>query len=854
MHGACGVFVGSRAGEILMRAIWQDIRFGGRMLAKHPGFTAIAVLTLALGIGANTAIFSLVSQVLLRRLPVQNPSELVVLRSPGPQRGHVWSDGDEAQSFSYPMYKGLRDTNNVFSGMLARFVFPASIASHGKTERGSGELVSGNYFDVLGVRPALGRLFFPEDDRVSGAQPVVVLSYTYWTLSFGGSPSVLNQSLLVNNTELTIVGVAQAGFTGIQVGQSADIFVPLMMKARMTPERDGLQEWDNYWLAVLARRKPGLSTAQTEAGINAAYRPLLQEQLAQMKNLSWDQQKRQRFLDKKVLLIPGAKGRTTLQTDSGQALTALFVMVALVLLIACTNVANLLLAQGAARQRELAIRSAMGASRGRMIRQLLSESLLCALAGGAMGLMIGMWLMSLLTPAVASNLGIKGLSTSLDPGVLSFAVAATLLSGIFFGLLPAWRVTRTAVSQTLKDQAATTSAGTSHVGARKMLVAGQVAFTMLLLAGAFLFTRTLLNLRKQNLGLRTENVVTFAISPILNGYDAARSVALIDQLRDRLSTVPGVRAVGTSEIGTLTGTDMGSNIEIEGTKDISPEDSHVNFDPVSPGYFSTLGIPLLSGREFNEGDGPGEPKVAIISEATAKKYFAGRSPLGLHLACCAGNAHKPDIEIVGVVKDVKQNHVRSADLPFIYLPYAQQPVIREMTFYTYTQQDPLLAVSALRSTVRELDANLPIFGIKTMERVVDEDLFGERIVAWLSAGFGTLAALLAAMGIYGVLAYLVLQRTREIGIRIALGAETAHVRFLIVKEVGTMVLLGVAVGLPLAYGLARFSESLLFGVHASNPAIYGLGLALIAVIALAACYIPARRATRVDPLAALRYE
>jgi predicted permease len=656
----------------------------------------------------------------------------------------------------------------------------------------------------------------------------------------------------VNNTELTIVGVAQAGFTGIQVGQSADIFVPLMMKAQMTPERNELEQWDNYWLAILARRKPGLSMAQTEAGINAVYGPLLQEQLAKING--WDQQKRQRFLEKKVLLIPGARGRTTLQTDSGQALTALFVMVALVLLIACTNVANLVLAQGATRQRELAIRSAMGASRGRMIQQLLAESLLCALAGGALGLVIGVWLMNLLMPIVASNLTIQGLNTSLDLGVLSFAVAATLVSGIFFGLIPAWRVTRTAVAQTLKDQATITSAGTSHVGARKMLVAGQVAFTMLLLAGAFLFTRTLWNLRKQNLGLRTENVITFAISPILNGYDTPRSIALIDQLRARMASVPGVRAVGTSEIGTLTGTDMGSNVTIEGSKELSADDSHVNFDPVSPGYFSTLGAPLLSGREFNEGDGAGKSKVAIISEAMATKYFAGRNPMGLHLAFGGGNDVKPDIEIIGVVKDVKQDHVRGADVPYIYLPYAQQSAIREMTFYAYTQQDPLLAVSALRSAVRELDANLPIYNLKTMERVVDEDLFGERMVAWLSAGFGTLAALLAAMGIYGVLAYLVVQRTREIGIRMALGAETAHVRFLIVKEVGTMVLLGVAVGLPLAYGLARFSESLLFGVRASDPTIYALGLGLIALIALAACYIPARRATRVDPLVALRYE
>jgi predicted permease len=835
-----------------MRAVWQDVRFGARMLAKHPGFTAIAVLTLALGIGANTAIFSLINQVLLRRLPVQNPNELVILRAPGPMNGHVWSDGDETQSFSYPMYKRLRETNQAFSGLLARFAIPVSVASHGQTERGGGELVSGNYFEVLGVRPALGRVFTLDDDKVPSAQPVVVLSHAYWTRRFGGDPSTLNQTLLVNNTALTVVGVAQSGFTGIQVGQSADVFVPFMMKGQMTPERNGLDDWNDQYLAIIGRRKPGFSLAQTEAAINAAYRPLLQEQLLTIK--SWDQKKRERFLSKKVLLISGAKGRTTLQTDSGQPLTALFVMVVLVLLIACTNVANLLLAQGAARQRELAIRSAMGASRGRMIWQLLAESLLCALAGGTLGLMLGAWLMMLLTPFVASNLGIKGLSTSLDLSVLSFAIGATLASGIFFGLIPAWRVTRNAVAQTLKDQASTTSAGASHVGARKMLVAGQVAFTLLLLAGAFLFTRTLSNLRRQNLGLRTENVITFSISPILNGYDTPRTVALIDQLRARMASVPGVRAVGTSEAGTLTGTDMGSNVTIEGSKDLSAEDSHINWDPVSPGYFSALGVPLLSGREFNDGDGASRPKVAVISEAMAKKYFVGRNPLGLHFAFGAGNDVKPNIEIVGVVKGMKQSHVQDPDVPYIYLPYAQRDKIREMTFYAYTQQQPLLMTTALRDQVRELDPNLPIYNVKTLEQVIDEDLFGARMTAGLSAGFGTLAALLAAMGIYGVLAYLVVQRTREIGIRMALGAETAHVRLLIVKEVGTMVLLGVAVGLPLAYGLARLSESLLFGVHAGDPTVYALGLALIALIALAACYIPARRATRVDPLVALRYE
>jgi putative ABC transport system permease protein len=836
-----------------MNSLWQDIRYGLRMLAKNPGFTAIAVITLALGIGANTAIFSLMNQVLLRHLPVQNPGELVVLHNPGLKTGHVSSDGDDSESFSYPMYKGLRDGAAGVCSILARSSFSASLASLGKTERGRAELVTGQYFEVLGVPPAIGRVFSADDDRIPGGHPLAVLSHNYWTRHFGGDPNVLNKTLLVNNTELTIVGVSRAGFTGVQVGQTPDVFVPMAMAPQMTFDPEALSGWNNYWMKVLARRKPGISDAQAAAALNAAYHPLLQEQLAKITN--FNAQKRQAFLAKSLSLEPGARGRNVTQRDSGPQLMVLFAMVALVLLIACTNVANLLLARGAARQREFAIRGAMGATPGRLMRQLLIESLLCAFAGGLLGIVMGSWLISVLTPLVVTNAGIEGLKPSLDLTVLAYAIGATLLSGIFFGIIPAWRVTRSSVTDVIKDQGSTSSASVSHVRFRKVLVAGQVAFTMLLLAGAALFTRTLWNLRNFDIGIRTEHVINFSIAPALNGYDKLRTVALVDQLRGRIGALPGVRSVTTSEIATLTGDDEGRNITAEGGVEIPEDLQDVNIVAAGPAYFSTFRVPLLSGRDFTEADNAAGPKVSVVSESMAKRFFPGRNPIGMKYCFGGGSKVKPDITIVGVVRDVNQDHVKVVTtFPYVYIPYAQKDQLSGMTFYVNTERDPLLLASTLQNEVRQADANLPVYDLKTMDRVVEEDLFSARLVAVLSGSFAGMAALLAALGIYGVLAYLVVQRTREIGIRMALGAESGDVRKLIVKEVGSMVVAGVLVGLPLAYVLARLSQSLLFGVSAANPATYILGLVLIAAVAGVACYVPTRRATRVDPLVALRYE
>ncbi len=836
-----------------MHTLWQDIRFGLRVLGKNLGFTVIAVVTLALGIGANTAIFSLMDQILLRRLPVRNPSELVVVHNPGPKTGRVSSDGDDSDSFSYPMYKGLRDGASSVIALIARGSSDASLASQGQTERGRLELVTGNYFDVLGVTPAIGRVFNQQDDQSKGGDRLAVLSYNYWTRHFGADPNVLNKTILVNNVPMTIVGVSRNGFTGVQVGQTPDVFVPMSMAEQMTFDGGALDEWRDYWMKVLGRRAPGVSDAQARAGLNAAYHPLLQENLAKMPG--YNREKIQAFLAKQIEIEPGARGRNVTQRDSGPELMILFAMVALVLLIACTNVANLLLARGASRQREFAIRSAMGATRSRIVRQLVIESMLCALAGGIVGIAIGSWLISELVPIVTANASIDGLKAQLDPSVLLYAIAATLLSGVFFGVLPAWRVTRNSVTDVIKDQGSTSSASVAHVRFRKVLVAGQVAFTLLLLAGAALFTKTLWNLRNVDLGLRTEHVITFTISPSLNGYDSKRTIHLIDDLRARLAALPGVHSVTSSELGALTGDTSGSNITAEGGAEVPEDLQTVNYLATGPTYFSTFGVPLVSGRDFTEADSANSPKVAVISETVAKRFFPGRNPIGMKFCFGGGDKVKPDITIVGIVRDMNQDHVKSVTPnPYVYVPYSQRDSLYAMSFYVNTERDPLQLASAMQSVVRDTDPNLPVYNLKTMDRIVEEDLFSARMVAVLSGAFAVLAAMLAALGIYGVLAFLVVQRTREIGIRMAIGAEAGDIRKLIVKEVGSMLIVGVAVGLPLAYLLARLSESLLFGVKASNPSIYAVGLVLIAVVAFVACYVPARRATRVDPLVALRYE
>ncbi len=838
-----------------MGNVMQDIRYALRMLRKSQGFTIVAILTLAIGIGASTAIFSLLDQILLRRLPVQKPEQLVVLRSPGDISGSRWADGGpEGQTFSYPMFKALREKNEALTGLLARYVTSVSVSYQGDTELAECELISGNYFEVLGVRPALGRVFSMNDEQAPGANPVVVLSYGYWQRHFGANPQVLNQSVPINGTPMTIVGVAQAGFKGVQAGQAPDVFIPLTMTAQAIPNEWELKAWDNYWLPLIGRMKPGMSMKQAEASLQVTYHALVEEQAKQ--TTKWaSETRRQQFVDRKLLLMPGSQGRPTLQNDAQAPLLALGGMVILVLLIVCTNVASLLMARGASRSREYAIRRALGAERGRLVRAVLIESLILSLAGGLAGLLVAVWGIDTLTSLAMNTGSVEGLSATLDPRILTFNFAVAVGVGILFGIAPALRFSSSDLNVVLRDQDRSSTSGAGHVRIRKVFVAAQMALTVLLLSGAALMTQTLWNLRKVDLGMKIDHVMQFTVSPSLNGYTPARTAAFTNQLTDALAALPGVQGASAAQIALLIGSDNNGGVEIEGkVRNGDPEEQRVSRDRVAPKFFSTLSVPLLAGREFSASDTLDSPKVAIVNETFVRKYLADRNPVGARFGFGTGNGVKTDVEIVGVVKDEKYANVREDKRAFVFSPMVQDKTLGEATFYVRTSQAPESLSSVIRDTVRKIDPSLPTAHMKTEETVVSEDLAGETIVAGMSLTFGLVAALLGCVGIYGVLAFLVVQRTREIGIRIALGAMQGDIRRLVLREAVVLVAIGVAIGVPAAYGLGRLMDSMLYGVSAGQPLTLLAGPALMAVVALAAAYIPARRATRVDPMVALRYE
>jgi predicted permease len=847
-----------------MNNIWQELRFAARTLRNNPGFTAIAVFTLALGIGANVGIFSVLQQVLLQRLPVSHPEELALVYSPGPKSGHVSSDEtDGSESFSYPMYKDLRDqlttSAGVLSGLVAKADAPVSLTSRGQTERAHSEMVSGNYFEVLGVRPAMGRTLLPSDAASDDGAPVVVLGYAYWQKHFGGDPRILNEGVLINNSPMTVVGVASPAFKGVQPGNITDLFIPITMKAVVTPEDTperanghfGLESRSNYWVKLIARVKPGVSLRTAMAAVTPAYHALLAEDLQHHEH--FNEQQKAKFLAQTLIFKSGAKGRPQLETSTGQQLLTLMAMVGLVLLIACANVAALQIARGAARQKEIALRLSLGAGRGRLVRQLVVESCLLSLLGALLGLVLAMWISGALVHFAEANEVADGLSSSLSLPVLLFAAVVALVSGLLFGVVPAFRATHVELVTTLKEQSGGLGSGVVHAALRKGLVVAQVAVTLLLVTVAGGFVRSLYNLQHVDLGLQQAHVLQFSVAPELNGYTNSRSLDFFRRLEERLSALPGVKSVSGVEEPLMSDDDRSSNINVEGEPTELAGTRDVMRNAVGAGHFSNLGIPLLQGREFTAQDVAGSPKVAVVNEKMAQTFFPNSSALGRHLKF-GGGKDPLNVEIVGVVKNSHHMDVKEKPQSFVYIPYTQEETAGQLTYYVRTSQEPAVVAGAIRQTVQDLDSSLPVYDERSFEEQINRQLSGDRLVAILAALFGGLAALLAAIGIYGLLAYTVTQRTREIGVRMALGAGPKRVGNMILAEVAKLVGIGILIGLPLAYGLGKIVNSMLFGVKTFEAMAIAMALLTLGIVALAAGFIPVRRATRVDPMVALRYE
>jgi len=830
-----------------MGSLLQDVRYAIRALVKAPGFTFIVVCTLALGIGANTAIFTLADQVLLRSLPVRDPHRLVVLEPQGSNMGRV--EGDRA--FSYPMFQDLRNDVRAFDGVAARFPVAATMLHENRSERVLAELVSGNYFRVLGLAPALGRLVEAGDETVQSGHPVVVLTHGFWTRRFGANPGVVGRTVRLDGFPMTVVGVAPPGFNGYEVGSPADVFVPLMMRAEMIPTdpRDALFDRRTMWLNIVARLRSGVSAAEAQAAATVVYRRARAEELKQIPARPGAFAKR--FLAGSVKAAPGYRGVSQLRDQFSTPVLVLMTMVGLVLLIACGNVANLLMARAPGRQREIAIRLALGASRGRIVQQLLMESLTLSVLGGAAGILVSVWAADLLLKALPFEGAARAFASTPDARVLAFALVVSALTGVLFGLVPSIQTARPRLVPALKAEGGAVM-GAGHVRLRKGLVIAQVALSLLLLVGAGLFARSLWNLRALDPGFRVDRLVTFSMDPSLSGYSTAQAAQAFAQLQDQFAQQPGVTGVSLSANTPLTNSVWMATVNVDGYQAKDGEDVNPHLELVGPAYFRTMGLPVLTGREFGVADGATSPRVAVINETMARYFFQGQNPIGRRFGL--GHDAATTIEIVGVVKDSRTSDLRKDSARTFYLPFTQSRDLGQMTFFVRTSGSASLGADAIRRIVRQVDATIPVFDVKPMEQVADESLFVDRMVALLSAGFGALATLLAAVGLYGVMSFAVARRTREIGLRMALGADTGSVVRMVMREVAAMAVVGLAVGVPLSVAAGRFVSSLLFGVSPADPGTLAAACVLLLGVALLAGYVPAGQATRVDPIRALRAE
>jgi predicted permease len=823
-----------------------------RRLLKTPFVTAVAVVSLALGIGANAATFSLFDQMLLRALPVQEPERLVNVGAPGPKPGSQSCNqaGECDLVFSYPMFRDLERGQRVFTGLAAHRAFSANLAFRRQTVNAEGMLVSGSYFPVLGLRPALGRLLAPADDQTVGSHFVAVLSHAYWTSHLGADPAVLNEPIVVNGQTLTIVGVAPAGFEGTTLGSQPRVFVPITMRGLMEPGFDGFENRRSYWAYAFGRLRPGVTLEQATVALNGLYKPILSDVEAPLQE-GMSPATMTRFRARALTLEPGSRGQSSVHAEARTPLIFLFAITGVVLLIACANIANLLLARAATRSTEMAVRLSLGASRRQLLGQLLTESLLLAALGGAASLVVARWTLVLIGSILPADAAAT-LQLRIEPPVLFFTAALSLGTGLLFGMFPALHSTRPDLITAIRANAGQPSGARAAARFRTSLVTAQIALSMALLTSAGLFIRSLVNVSRVDLGLKIENVTTFRVSPQLNGYDPVRAQALFARIEEELSAVPGVTGVTASLVPILSGSNWGSDVGVEGYKSDPDSDNNARFNEVGAGYFRTLGVPLLAGREFTAADAGRTPKVAIVNEAFAKKFGLGRDAVGKRMS--TGRDEELDIQIVGVAQNTKYSEVKDEVGAQFFTPYRQDSTLGRISFYVRSAVAPEQLVRAVPGVIARLDPDLPVEDLKTMPQQVRENVFLDRMISTLSAAFAGLATLLAGVGLYGVLAYTVAQRTREIGVRMALGADGVRVQALVLRQVARMVLVGGAVGIVAALLLGRAARSLLFGLEAHDPGVVAAAAVVLALVALAAGLVPARRASRVEPMQALRYE
>ncbi|HEX4284998.1 MAG TPA: ABC transporter permease [Terracidiphilus sp.] len=840
-----------------MNSILHDLQYAFRQLRKSPGFSVTVIVTLALGIGANAAVFTLFDQVLLRMLPVQRPKELVRFEWTGSFSGSMSSfGGDSDNYFSYPMYKDLRDRSTVFQGIIAAERTQMAVSWHNEAENTDAEVVSGNYFQLLGLKPALGRLFTQQDDTAKNANPVAVLSYNYWRARFGGSSDVVGRSALINGHPFTILGVAPQHFDSAVGGYRPGVFVPVSMVDFAIPWRVPLDDLNNHhsaWLTLAARLKPGVSMQQAQASMTPLWHSLRAAELPSYKNPTPRFAKR--FVDEShIKVIDDSKGFAPNRSDLQKPLIILMSMAALLVVLCAVNVATLLLLRAAARVREMSMRYALGARRSRIVSQLLVEGGLLGLAGAAAGLalapIVATTLVRLMT---SSDPGAEPFSASLDLRVLLFTLVVSLVATIVFSIAPVFHFLHPDLANSLRQNAGTASKSAQRF--RKLAVGVQIALSVLLLGGAGLFVRTLANLRTQQVGFQTAHLETFSLNPSSSGYGEERTPRVVQDTLDTLRRIPGVVSVAATTDPELTGDSETSNFSIQGYK--PGEDENMNFEQprITAGYFATLHQPLLAGREFTAADAQGQQKVAVVNVALAKRFFGSpQSAVGRQIAEGSGNDTKYDTTIVGVVGDIKHTDMRTTLGPAVYLPYLQMKHPVGVALYLQSVGDPSITGPAIRRAMHDLDSTLVVDGLRTMQEQVDRSVSDERALAFLAFGFSVLSAILAAVGLYGVLAYSTEQRTREIGVRLALGSPRSNVVLLISREMLIIAAIATAIALPSTVALARLFSTQLYGVTAFDPVTLFAAVGLTSIMVVLAAALPARRAACVEPMRALRTE